>query len=381
MSTPRRNALARVNFPPMPLRPTTTRASWPARTTRNVLKAPDWHESERLFCQLFNNSQQPMSITTLAEGRYLEINPNFLSRLGYARDEVVGRTSLELAIWKNRAQRAELVTRLKSDRQVRGFETYLRGANNQTLVWRSSADLIDIHGESCILIVSDDITERKRSEERLKNVSARLIRAQEDERNRIARELHDSLNQKLALLCVDIEEFSQTHRDREVSEWLNAWSLKLQDASADLDDLSHQLHPSKLDHLGFVPALESLCRELSGRRGLQIQFLPHGDRNNFVQLDKDVALCAYRVVQEALGNVIKHSGASTARVRLRRRNDILFLLISDGGKGFSVETARLKGRLGLTSMEERLRLANGELIIRSWPNRGTQIEARIPLQN
>jgi PAS domain S-box-containing protein len=371
----------RVNFSQVPKRPASALAGWPPGPARSILKEPDWHESERLFCQLFNNIQQPMSITTLAESRYLEVNPTFLSRLGYTLDEVIGHTSLELGIWENTAQREELVTRLKSEQQVRGFETHLRGANNQTLVWLSSADLIDIDGESCILIVSDDITDRKRSEEQLKNVSARLIRAQEEERNRIARELHDSLNQKLALLCVDIEEFTQTHPDREVSEWLNAWSLKLQDASADLDDLSHQLHPSKLDHLGFVPALESLCRELSGRRGLRIHFLPHGDRNNFAQIDKEVALCVYRVVQEALGNAIKHSGASTARVKIRRRNQILFLLITDAGKGFSVETARLKGRLGLTSMEERLRLANGELIIRSWPNHGTQIEARIPLQN
>ena len=371
----------RVNFPPLPIRATTTRARWSARTTRNVFKSPDWYQSEKLFCQIFNNSQQPMSIVTLTEGRYLEVNPTFLSRLGYMRDEVIGQQALELGIWKNSAMCEELVKKLEAGRQVGGFETNLRGANDHLLLWVSSAELIDIDGRSCILIVSDDITEQKRSEEQLKNVSARLIRAQEEERNRIARELHDSLNQKLALLCVDIEQFSQTHRDRELAEWLNSWSLKIQDASADLDDLSHQLHPAKLDHLGFVTALESLCRELSGRRGLQIGFVFQGERSNFDQLDKEIALCAYRVVQEALGNVIKHSGAATARVTIRQRDHVLFISITDSGKGFSVETARLKGRLGLTSMEERLRLANGELIIRSTLNRGTQVEARIPIQN
>src|SRR6202008_5188807 len=102
-------------------------------------------------------------ITTLAEGRYLEVNPTFLSLLGYTRDQVIGQTSLELGIWKNLKQREELVARLRSDRQVRGFETYLRGANDQILVWLSSAELIDIDGQSCILIISDDITEHKRS--------------------------------------------------------------------------------------------------------------------------------------------------------------------------------------------------------------------------
>lgn len=381
MSSPRTNSLVRVNFSAMPKRASSLRSGWPARTLRNILRTPDWHETERLFCQVFNNSHQPMGITTLAEGRFLEVNPTFLSLLGYTREQVVGRTSLELGAWEDAAHREELVARLKSERYIKGFETHLRGANNQPLVWLSSLELIDIDGQSCVLIISDDVTERRRSEERLRTVSARLIRAQEEERNRIARELHDSLNQKLALLCVDVEEFSQTHRDNELSEWLNDWSVKLQDATADLDDLSHQLHPAKLDHLGFVPALESLCREMSGRRGLRVRFVLQGNPGSFAQLDKEVALCAYRVVQEALGNVIKHSGAATARVSVRCRHDCLVLMITDAGKGFNVENARLQGRLGLTSMEERLRLANGELFIRSWPSRGTQIEARIPLQN
>ena len=378
-SLSRNNTLVRVNFPPVPKRGTTTRSNWPLKRARNVLKKPDWHDSEKLFCQLFNNSSQPMSITTVADDRFIEVNPTFLSRLGYTRDQVIGRTAIELGIWESAIQRAELMRKLKAPGKAQRFESYFRGAKNQALIWSSSAELIDIDGESCILTISDDITTQRQSEERLKNVSARLIRAQEEERNRIARELHDSLNQKLALLCVDVEEFSQTQRNREVAEWLRAWSLKLQDASADVDDLSHQLHPSKLDHLGFLPALESLCRELSGRRGLQIKFACAGERNFFEELDKEKALCAYRVVQEALGNVIKHSGALTARVQVRRLNRILYLFITDAGKGFDVETAKQKGRLGLIGMDERLRLANGTLIIRSKPDRGTQIEARIPL--
>jgi signal transduction histidine kinase len=254
----------------------------------------------------------------------------------------------------------------------------LRGAQGQTLIWLSSADLIEANAEPCILVISDDVTERRRSEAQLRDVSAHLSRAQEEERNRIARELHDGLNQKLALLCVDLEEFSQTHHDLGVSQQLNALSLRLQDASADVHGLSHRLHPSKLDHLGLLPAVKSLCRELSGRRGLQIEFV--GD-DSLRHLDKDLALCAYRVIQEALSNAIKHSGALTARVQVKCRKHILYLLITDSGKGFSLEMAKLKGRLGLISMEERLRLANGKLIVRSRPNRGTQIEARIPLPN
>ena len=373
--------IVNVNFSPMPKGAATAHATWQPALATTAAKRTGWHDSERLFFQVFQNSAQPMSITTLADGQYLDVNPSFLSLLGYQRQDVIGRTSIDLGIWKNTAQRAELVTRLKQHGYVREFETELRGAKDQILTWLSSADLVSIDGEPCILIISDDITERRHSEAQLKSVSARLIRAQEEERNRIARELHDGLNQKLALLCVDLQELGQSHHDNDLSRQLNGFSLRLQDVSADVHGLSHRLHPSKLDYLGFVPAVKSLCNELSGRRGLQIEFIPADDVTEFEHLDKELALCAYRVVQEALSNVIKHSGAVSARVQVRCRKHMLYVLVTDSGKGFSLDVAKHKGRLGLISMEERLRLANGKLIIRSRPNRGTQIEARIPLPN
>ena len=380
MSSPvTKNTLVEVNFSAMRKRAgATARARWSPQPAPTILEKPSWHDSEKLFLQVFNTSHQPMSITSLAEGRYVEANPTFLSLLGYTREQVVGRTSLGLGIWKKRAQRAEMVTRLRNEEPVRDFETAIRGANNQTLIWVSSADLIDVDGEPCILVISDDITEQRRAEDRLKNVSARLIRAQEEERNRIARELHDSLNQKLALLCVDLEEFRKTHQDLDVSQELHAMCLRLQDASDDVHGLSQQLHPPKLDYLGLIPAVKDLCREFSARRPLRIS-LVSDEESNLVRLDKELELCVYRVIQEALSNVIKHSRALAARVYIRRRKDVLYVLISDAGKGFNVEVARLKGRMGLISMEERLRLANGRLIIRSKLHRGTQIEARIPL--
>jgi PAS domain S-box-containing protein len=381
MSSPRSNSnVVKVNFSSMPTG-TTAHATWQPVLPPKVAHGLGWHDSERLFFQVFQHSAQPMSITTLAEGRYLDVNPSFLSLLGYEREQMIDHTSLELGIWKNSAQRAELVRRLKADGLVRNFETALRGANDQILIWLSSADLVEIDGEACILVISDDITEQRRSEQQLRDVSARLIRAQEEERNRIARELHDGLNQKLALLCVDLQELGQTHRELDISRQLSAFSLRLQDVSADVHGLSHRLHPSKLDYLGLLPAVKSLCHELSGRRGLRIEFVTPDDSLEVEHLDKEVALCAYRVVQEALSNVIKHSGAVNARVQVRCRKHMLYLLVTDSGKGFRVEVAKQKGRLGLISMQERLRLANGKLIIRSGPNRGTQIEARIPLPN
>lgn len=373
------NTLVKVNFRRPSGGQTGAVSTAPFRLSDSPLR--NWRETERLFSQVFHSSQQPMSITTFPDGKLLDVNSAFLSLLRYTREQVIGRTSLELGIWKNSAQRAEFLKVLERDQRVRGFETSLRGAQGQNLVWLSEADLIELDGERCMLVISTDITDRKQTEKALRDLSACLIRAQEEERSRVARELHDGLNQKLAMLCVELDEFSQTYRNVRLRQQLTSVSQKLQEASAEVHQLSHRLHPSKLDHLGLLPAVKSLCRDLSGRRGLHIEFVSNHVSDGLGKLDRESALCAYRIVQEALSNAIKHSGATTVRVQLKCQKRVLHLFITDSGQGFNVEAAKLKGRLGLISMEERLRLANGRLIIRSEPHRGTQIEARIPLPN
>ena len=352
--------------------------AWPITPKTSKPHLALLHNSEPLFSQVFSNSPQPMSITTLSDGQYLDVNASFLSLLGYTRNEVIGQTSIQLGIWKNVKQRAELVRKLKNEGKAGSFETTLVGKHGQTRIWLSSAELIDIHGEPCILVISNDITERKRAEGALREVSARLLQAQEEERNRLARELHDGLNQKLALLCFDLQRFTQSRRERSVRRELNAIWKRLQEASSDVHGLSRQLHPSNLDYLGLVPAVKSLCAELSHRRELTIEFVVEDHIAQLI-IDKDIALCVYRVIQEALTNIIKHAHATYARVDLTLKSRSLQFRITDSGRGFDVEKARSKCRLGLISMEERLRLANGELKITSARMRGTQIEGLVPL--
>jgi PAS domain S-box-containing protein len=352
-------------------------AKWPADTKRLVPNG--WRDTERLLAYVFTNSPQAISITTLDEERYLDVNETFLSLLGYNREEVIGRTSLELGIWQTSEHRADFAKTLVSTGQIRNYETTMRGKEGQARVWLSSADLIELNGLSCMLITSSDITERKQTEEALRDVSARLIKAQEEERGRLARELHDGLSQRLALLCVDLAQFTQGNKCAESQRRLNTLSMRLQEAASDIHRVSHQLHPSKLDHLGLVPAVRSLCRELS-ERGLTIEFNNSSPPHAFENLDKEISLCAYRVIQEALTNVHKHANASAARVELKRTSNELRFNITDSGIGFNPEEARLKGRLGLISMQERLRLVDGELVVRSKRMRGTQIEGIIPIK-
>jgi PAS domain S-box-containing protein len=223
-----------------------------------------------------------------------------------------------------------------------------------------------------------DVTERKLADEALSSVSRRLIEAQEQERAHLARELHDDLSQRMALLQIGLEQFKQDRRglSSRARQQLHTITEVAREVSSNIHDLSHQLHPSKLDTLGLVASLEGLCREFAGQHNLQVQFV-HNDIPRHIP--KDVTLCLFRIAQEALRNVVKHSGAVEAKVELSGDGDRIELCISDSGAGFSTESAKGIAGLGLISMRERLRLVGGYLSIESQPSHGTRIRVRVPL--
>lgn len=212
----------------------------------------------------------------------------------------------------------------------------------------------------------------------LRDLSSYLIAAQEEERARIARELHDDLSQRMALLLIGLDQLNQQLPEKSHREQLSLLATAADEISTDLRDISHQLHPAKLEALGLVAALSSHCRELSSRHRIQIRFERHDVP---AQLPSDLTLCLYRILQEALRNVLKHSGAVKATVILRRSSVGIELSISDAGSGFTMVPRRSGGGLGLISIQERLRLVKGNLTIESAPSRGTRISAWVPLPN
>jgi PAS domain S-box-containing protein len=221
-----------------------------------------------------------------------------------------------------------------------------------------------------------DISDEKEKEARLRDLSGRLIAAQEEERTRIARELHDDLSQRMALLLIGLDQLKQQLPQAEPRKRLGALAQMADEISAEIHSLSHQLHPAKLESLGLVAAVGSHCREVSSLYGLQVQFRHYGVPDH---LPKDVTLCLYRVLQESLRNVVKHSGLKKATVELKGYPSELCLSVTDEGAGFPSTPAKWRGGLGLISMEERLRLVNGSLSVESAPFEGTRIEARIPV--
>jgi PAS domain S-box-containing protein len=226
---------------------------------------------------------------------------------------------------------------------------------------------------SCI-----DITERKRSEMSLHELTGRLIHAQEEERARIARELHDDISQRMAFLQIGLDQFEQSVPGLAASQRKELRNLTeiASEVSSDLHGISHQLHPARLDLQGLVAAMGSFCRELNGQYGLQIKFEHHDVPN---QIPTDVALCVFRIVQEGLRNIVKHSKTSEAEVELSGHSQGIDLCISDSGIGFDLDSAEEKGGLGLISMRERLRLVGGNLLVQSEPLHGTRIRVRVPL--
>jgi PAS domain S-box-containing protein len=223
-----------------------------------------------------------------------------------------------------------------------------------------------------------DISERKLSEESLQNLSGRLIRAQEEERSRIARELHDDFSQRMALQCIGLAQLWKRLPESEVEERARVWEMqkRSQEMTDDMHSLSHQLHSSKLELVGLVSALSGLCAEIGEKYKIDIQF---SDCELPFRVPKDVALCLFRVTQEALGNVVKHSRAKSAQVELGANESGISLRIMDAGRGFEPDLTNPHAGIGLVGMRERLRLVGGRLSVSSEPLRGTEILAEVPL--
>jgi PAS domain S-box-containing protein len=219
-----------------------------------------------------------------------------------------------------------------------------------------------------------DITDQKLAQKALRELSGRLIEAQEDERRRIARELHDDICQRLAILSARLEREgrisngSRSNLD-EVREYCS-------EIAADVQSLSHQLHSSRLDYLGLVAALRGFCGEFSKQYGVNIEFTEERVPG---RLPQDISLVLFRIAQEALRNALKYSQRTEFALTLRGVNDEVELEVRDWGVGFDVENVRRSSGLGLLSMQERVHLVRGRLSVESQPGEGTRITAVVPV--
>ena len=262
-----------------------------------------------------------------------------------------------------------------------GAVTYRVLISDDASVWLRSSGRAFYDGEGRMLRVigmAADVTDLKRAEEALLGVNRKLVKAQEQERARIGRELHDDIGQRLAMLAIELEQLQEKHNDlpAEVRGHVRELQQMTGDLSSSVHALSHDFHSSKLEYLGVVAGIESWCKEFGERQKMDIDF----KTNVAGVLPPDVGVSLLRVVQEALHNAIKHSGERRVEVQLREDSGEIHLIVSDLGRGFDVETA-LEGKgLGLTSMRERVRLMNGTIVIDSKPLAGTTVHVCVPFE-
>jgi signal transduction histidine kinase len=236
-----------------------------------------------------------------------------------------------------------------------------------------------------ILAAIEDLTDlhlaeaaRRSAEAARHEMAQKFTAAQENERTRIARELHDDIGQSLAILRIQMMRAGQpvSGMPGKLHPGMPELSGRLKDIAQKVSRLSHQLHSSELEYLGLAVAVQSHCREFSEKFKIKVECVCEGIPENLESL---LALSLLRVIQEALHNAGKYSGAKLITVNVRGSGEELTLLVADNGAGFDVEEARLAAGLGLISMRERIHLAGGEFAIASKPGEGTRITARVPV--
>ena len=309
--------------------------------------------------------------------RYLQVSDRWCSDNSVEASEILGRSRYEVGPemperWKevNRRALEGETLRAEEDRWESGGKT--RWCRWVVRPWKTVDGTV-----GGILVLTEDITRRKEMEEALSEMSRKLIESQEQERARIARDLHDDIGQRLAMLAVDLDQVQQIwpNLPLEVLSLMLELRQQAKQISTDVQSLSHDLHSSQLEHLGVVAGIKSWCREFGERQRIQIDF-EHDVQGTF---PPEISLCLFRVLQEALHNAVKHSGVKRVKIALTEDSGEIHLLIRDFGKGFDLEAAKHGSGLGLTSMQERVRLVNGMIEIQSKPMEGTAIDVRVPL--
>jgi PAS domain S-box-containing protein len=341
------------------------------------------HESEERYRSLVNES--PAAILVFQDGHFIFTNPAGLRLLGCSDlKDFVGRPALDFippTLRDPMVQRMENLAQGESNPTV---EIELLKTDGTIISVETTSVPIQIGGNPAGLIICNDITQRKlaemellKSQENFRNLAGKLLSVQEAERRRLAREMHDDLTQHLAVLAIEIGKMERKFQDSEdpVLETLRSIRERLVNLSGDVHAISRQLHPSIIDDLGLVDAIKSECRTFTRREGIAVDYR---SESMPPRISADVAICIYRIVQEGLRNVAKHADTTQLQISLTGKDDSIHLTIKDQGVGFDPKEIKKKLGLGHVSMQERVRLIQGDISIESRPGKGTVINVRAP---
>ena len=341
------------------------------------------HESEERYRALVNES--PVAILVIQDGRFIFSNSAGLRLLGCSdQKDFVGRPALDFIPPTLRELMVQRLERLAQGESNLPVEIELLKTDGKIIEVETTSVPIQIGGNPAGLIICNEITQRKqaemallKSQENFRNLAGKLLSVQEAERRRLAREMHDDLTQHLAVLAIDIGKMERKFQDSEdpVLETLRSIRERLVNLSEDVHAISRQLHPSIIEDLGLVDAIQSECRTFTRREGIAVDYRTESMPP---RISADVAICIYRIVQEGLRNVAKHADTTQLQISLTGKDDSIHLTIKDQGVGFDPKEMKKKLGLGHVSMQERVRLIQGDISIESQPGKGTVINVRAP---
>jgi len=312
------------------------------------------------------------------DGTILSWNAGAQRIYEYTVTEAIGKPISMLVPPELGDEQEKILQRLRAGERIEHYETVrLTKTGKRINISLSTFPIKDSSGTILGLSgIARDITELKHTEQVLLGMNRRLIETQEQERARIGRELHDDIAQRLAMLAIDLERLQDT--PSELQRHVQQLRKQTTEISNDVQALSHELHSSKLEYLGLVGGMRSWCKEFGERHRMEIDFESHDVPSS---LPQEISTCLFRVLQEALNNAAKHSAVRYIDVQLRGDSGEIHLIISDSGKGFDTEAVMQGLGLGLTSMQERVRLVNGTIAIQSKPMGGTTIQVRVPIDS
>ena len=339
-------------------------------------------ESRETLRSIFDSTPDSITVVDL-DGRIELCNQVTAHIHGFSSvEQLIGKSIFELIAEEDR-QRAEEIKRYV---MIQGIVrdvlfTGLKGNGEKFPGELSFALLKGASGRPTGFVgITSDITERKRAEEALSDMNRRVIEAEERERSRIAWDLHEDVGQRLALLAIAIEQLKNnfSHQAVEPLDRMDAVRKQTLEILTDVKATAHELYSPRLEYLGIAAVMRTFCEEFGERKRVKIDF-----RNDGVPslVQPDVGICLFRVLQEALHNGVKHSGVKKFEVQLWGASDAIHLTVRDCGAGFDADAAR-KGRgLGLTRIEQRVKLVKGTFSIDSQPEKGTTVHVSVPLDS
>jgi PAS domain S-box-containing protein len=343
-------------------------------------------ESESTTLALFQSAAQAIVIVN-ARGTIVMANPATQTVFGYSPEELIGKPIEILVPESLRAGHHAHRDRYFSSPQKRpmGLGMELKAVRKDGLEFYVEISLSYIQSSQGTLGVAlvTDITKRRADEDAirqqradLRTLASRLMTAQDDERRRIARDLHDDLSQKLAFLAMDMGKLATRPSAEQFIAELRPLQLRAADAAMSVRRISHELHPSVLDDIGLEAALEQYCDEFESRTGITTRFT---SRNVPDPVANEIASSLYHIAQECLRNTAKHSHSKSVAVELDFNDGVLHLTVRDRGVGLTPDQSKTDRGIGMVAMKERAHLVNGTLSIQSAKGAGTEVRVEVPL--